>query len=205
MELDEFKKHWSNIQDKEINQQKYTTDKLDHIIMNTTKTLNELQEKSAYWNKLGKTVCTMLIAALLVNVAIGYFIPPKNNTVSQSLLYVAILIGYAFITMWLTQKQEQIFSNHNNGQNLKEALRKTLSDFKRFYIVFNLIYLVVFPAYFYAMIKLFLGFLALSQATIIMICIGGTIVTMIASHLYYLAKYGKKIKELAVNLKELEG
>jgi hypothetical protein len=71
--------------------------------------------------------------------------------------------------------------------------------------VFNLIYLVVFPAYFYAMIKLFFGFLALSTATILTICIGGTIVAMIGSHLYYMAKYAKKIKGLTANLQELEG
>jgi hypothetical protein len=105
MELDEFKKHWNNIQDKEINQQKYTTDKLDHIIMNTTETLNDLQKKSAYWNQFGKAVCTILIVGLLINVVMGYLMPTKGNIVPKSLVYVAILIVYAFVTMWLTGKQ----------------------------------------------------------------------------------------------------
>lgn len=203
MELDDFKKYWNNIQDKEIEEQKYTTEKLDHIIMNTTNTLSELLNKSIYWNKLGKAICSMLIGALLFNLVIFYFIPRKSNTFLESLLYVAILIAYALITMWVGNKQQQIFSIYN-GENLKDSLTKTLSAYKRYYIIFYLIYIVVFPAYFYAMIKLFFTYWALSTNTILIICSGGTLLALIGSHLYYRAKFAKKIKSLEINLKELE-
>ena len=56
MELDEFKTHWKDIHDSELKQQKYTTEKLDHIIMNTTNTLGELQKKNIYWSKRAKII-----------------------------------------------------------------------------------------------------------------------------------------------------
>jgi magnesium-transporting ATPase (P-type) len=204
MELDEFKKHWNNIQDKELEQQKYSTETLDHIIMNTTNTLGELKQKSVFWNKFSKIACTFLICALLLNLGVSYyFTPNRRNTFLESVLYVAILIGYALITIWAANKQQQIFSIYNNG-DLKEALRKTLSAFKRHYILINFISLFLFPAYFYAMIKLFFYNWGLSANMILMICLGGTIIILVSCHLYCKMKYANKIKELEANLKELE-
>ena len=203
MELDEFKKHWNSIQDKELEQYKHSTQTLDHIIMNTTNTLDELKQKSVFWNKFSKMACTFLICGLLLNLGVSYFIPNRRSTFWESVLYAAMLIGYALVTLWAANRQQQIFSIYNSG-DLKETLRKTLSAFKRHYILINFISLFIFPAYFYAMIKLFFFNWGLSANMILMICVGGTVITLVSSHLYCKMKYGNKIKELEANLNELE-
>jgi uncharacterized membrane protein YfcA len=206
MELDEFKAHWNSIQDNQLKQQKYTTEKLDHIIMNTTNTLNELQQKSISWNRIGKIIVTMMIGCFMIDLLLFYFLPNQGNMFSESLLYIAIMIIYGVVTIGIYEWQQQIFTMYDN-ENLKVTLRKTLSAFKRFYVVYNLIYFVLFPVYYYALIRFILLTVTIwKPSTNLILLISGllSIISLVGSHLYYKMKHGKKVKSLETNLRELE-
>jgi len=207
MELEEFKTHWKGIHDNELKQQEYTTEKLDHIIMNTTNTLGELQKKSTYANKRAKITGALIIGLFLIDLLLFYFLPNQGNRFSESLLYVAIISLTFIVNIGIYEWQQQIFTMYDN-ENLKVTLKKTLSAFKRFYIICNLISLVLLPLYFYASIKFMLVSLSIiwnpSANFILLMCGLLTIVTFISNLLTYERKHGKQIKALKVNLRELE-
>ncbi len=214
MELDEFKTYWNTIQDKEFEQQKLTKNKLDRIMMKITDTLDQLHQKSVYRNKISRTVCQMLIGMLfpflLIMLIKDYFVHGKNTVFSESfahivmsLLYVAIIVVYCLVTMWVSGQWQQIFTLKTH-ENLKEALRKTINSYKRFYVKFNIIYLFLYPTYYYAIIKLFVTYWTPSTNTILLTCGILTIASLGLGHLYYKKKSFNKIKMLEANLKELE-
>ncbi|MDP9076692.1 MAG: hypothetical protein M3O71_04650 [Bacteroidota bacterium] len=202
MELDDFKAHWNNIQQQQLKQQNHTPETLNRIITNTTNTIGYLHEKNVYWNKLGKAICSMLIVVLLINLAIRYFMPEKGINLGESATYVAIMIIYALVTMWVYQRQQNIFTIYNS-ENVKETLAKTVREFKRFYVLMNLIYLVLYPVYFYAFIKLFMFYWKFPAETVLIICGTATVACLLGSHIYYKIKYFKKIKSLEDDLAEL--
>ena len=202
MELDEFKLHWNAIQQKEIEEQKLTNETLNNLIMKTTSTLAEIQKTNAFWNKSGTAICASLIGILVVNLAISFFVPKYDQTYSQSVIPVIVMIVFAATSIWCYKRQQQIFDIRTD-ENLKEVLTKTLADFKRFYLLYNLIYIVLFPAYYYAFIVLFWGFLKISTINALFISTGLTVISFIINHWYYKVKYFSKIKILKDTLDEL--
>ncbi|SHM75120.1 hypothetical protein [Mucilaginibacter sp. OK098] len=203
MELDDFKAHWNTIQQKEFKQQKHTPETLNPILMNATNTLGQLHERNVYWGKLGKVICTALIVMLLMILPGHYFFPDKNTTFSQAVIYVAIMIIYALVTIWVYKRQQNIFTIYRS-ENLKETLTKTIAEFKRFYVLMNVIYLFLYPVYFYAFLKLFINsYWAIPTNIVLMLCGALTIVSLIGSHIYYKIKYFKRIASLEADLAEL--
>ncbi len=205
MELDEFKVYWQKIQEQENEQQKHTPETLKQLIMKTTNTLSEIQRKNIFWNNFAKAVCPALIAILLVELGINYFLPSSitGHSFLQAVPWVIIMVVFAIITMWASNKNEQIF-NIDTSKNLKETLTKAISDFKRFQILSNAIYLFLFPAYYWAFIKLLLNpYLKLTDHTTLWTCIVLTIVSYIGNFWYYMAKFHKRLKSMEANLKEL--
>jgi hypothetical protein len=213
MELDEFKTYWNTIQNKEFTQQKLTKEKLDQIIMKTANTLDYLQKDSDGWIKKNESNLKMLKGILipfsLIILVKASFMAGKTNSIGESLTYVGTSLAYItiilihyFITVWTFKRQRQIFTLNNSG-NLKETLTKTIADFKRFYIRFNIIYLFLYPVYFYSVIKL-ITYWTPSTNILLITCALLTIVTLALGHLLYKLKYSNKIKLLEANLKELE-
>jgi positive regulator of sigma E activity len=105
--------------------------------------------------------------------------------------------------MWVSRKNEQIFTI-DTSKNLKETLIKAISDFKRFQILSNAIYLFLFPVYYCAMIKLFfVQYFTLTTPTIIWICAALTVLSFIANFWYYRVKFHTRFKSMEANLEEL--
>ena len=202
MELDDFKAHWNTIQQQELKQQKHTSETLNHIIMNATNTLGQLHEKNVYWNKLGKAICTALIAVLLLSLVERYFFPDKGVAFGEATVYVVIMIIYALVTIWFYNRQQNIFTIYRS-ENLKETLTKTIAEFKKFYMLMNLVYLFLFPVYYYAFIKLFITYWAIPTNVVLIICGVLTIASLIGSHIYYKIKYFGRIASLEADLAEL--
>jgi len=201
MELDELKEDWNKLQQE---QKELSIHAINQIIMNTNTTINELQQKNRYWNNLGKVIFPMLIVVLIINVIIGYFVPKPHTTFLSSVSYALIMIIFAVVSMYMYRWQEIILAYYNAG-DLKASLSKTIKDFKRFYLLYNLTYLVLYPAYFYAMFKLLLNVvLHLSDNTTLISCAILSILSIIASHIYYRPTYFKRIRSLEADLKELD-
>lgn len=192
------------MQEQEAEQQKHSTQTLENIIMKTMATLEELQKKNAYWNSFGKAVCSALIAVLLVELAIVYFVPLEGHTFARSLPWVTVMILFAIVTMWMGNRLEQIF-NVDTSKTLKESLTKTIADYRYTYRLWYIVYLFLFPAYFCAMIKLFLNpYWVLSTATTIWVCMVLTVLAFAGNYWYYKSKYDNRIKMLEENLKDLD-
>lgn len=207
MELDEFKVHWNNIQDKEFQQQKISPEKLEQIIMNTTETVGYLHEKSRYWNKLGKSTIRMSIGIQVVFLAVTFIKGIYQHgltSVLSSVSFMFILMFYCMVTLWVYKRQEKIFTIYNSD-NIKLTLEQTITAFKKFYLTFNVIYLFLYPAYFYAAIKLFMTSWHPSPLTTLITCALATAIALIGGHWYYKVKFFKKLKSLEENLKHLEG
>ncbi|MDB5090939.1 MAG: hypothetical protein JWR09_4933 [Mucilaginibacter sp.] len=202
MELDDFKAHWNTIQQQELKQQKHTPETLNNIIMNATNTLGQLHEKNVYWNNFSKVICKILIVFLLIILVEHYFFPHKEITFGETTIYVAIMIIYAVITMWVYKRQQNIFTIYHS-ENLKETLTKTIAEFKRFYVLMNVIYLFLYPLYFYAFIKLFITYWAIPTNIVLIVCGALTIASLIGGHIYYKIKYFRKIESLEADLAEL--
>lgn len=213
MELDEFKTYWKTIQDKEFTQQRLPKEKLDQIIMETSHTLDQLQSKSTYWIKTNniniKKLKILIIPFVLIILVKAYFMLGKTETlgafaiyIGKSIAYMGIILIHYFTTVWIFKRQQEIFA-FNHTENLKETLTKTIEDFKRYYVKFNIIYLFLYPLYFYSVIKL-MTFWTPSQNTLLLTCALLTFVTLAITHLLYKLKYSGKIKALKANLKELE-
>jgi hypothetical protein len=206
MELDEFKAHWNSIQDKEFQQQKVSPEKLEQIIMNTTDTLGELHSKTIYWKKISKTTNQMLIGVLavaLLIVVIKDIYQHKLADVFLSIAYATIIALFCIVTVWAYKKQEQIFTIYNND-NIKATLKHTITAFKKYYLMLNIIYLFLYPSYCYAVIKLFIPYWHPSQQTIYITCAIITFILLAGGHWYYKAKFFKKLKSLEGNLRDLE-
>ncbi|MGY3055749.1 glucan phosphoethanolaminetransferase (alkaline phosphatase superfamily) [Pedobacter sp. UYEF25] len=206
MELDEFKAHWKTIQDNEFQQQKIPSEKLKQIIMNTTDTLGHLHSKSAYWKKFGTATNQILLGMLavvsLIMLIKGIYLH-RIAGILESVAYLTIMVIYCIVTIWVFKRQEQIFTIYS-GDNVMVTLKQTISAFRRFYLMFNIIYLFLYPAYFYAVIKLFLPYWHPSLQTIFITCALATSISLIGGHWYYKVKFFKKLKSLEENLKYLE-
>lgn len=207
MELDEFKSHWNAIQDKEFQQQKISQEKLEQIIMNITETLGQMHAKSIYWKNIGKRVIPMLIGilamVLLITLVKAFYTHSKVSTALVSTIYIAVLVIYCMATMWVYNRQVQIFTIYNNG-NVKESVKQTITAFKRFYLISNIIYLFLYPAYYYAVIKLLMPYWHPSLQTIFTIVIIVTVLSLAGGHWYYKVKFFKKLRSLEANLADLE-
>ena len=201
MELEELKENWNKLQQQ---QKELSTQTINQIIMNTTTTIHQMQQKNQYWNNLGKVIFPMLIIVLIINVIIGYFVAKPHTTFLSSVSYALIMIVFAVVSMYMYRWQEKILAYYNAG-DLKASLTKTIKDFKRCYLIYNLTYLVLFPAYFYAMFKLLLNVvLHLSENTTLISCTMLSILSIISCHLYYRVTYFKRIRSLESDLRELD-
>lgn len=206
MELDDFKAHWNALQQKEIQQQNISPEKLNQIIMNATNTIGELHAKSSYWSKFGKSIMQVLIIVAAVGlITIGQRI--YNHQLVSALAAVGwllVIYVYAIVSIWAYKKQVEVFTIYNSD-NLKLTLERTITGFRKFYRMYNLIYLFLYPAYFYAVIELLIPNWHLSWQTELAICGGGTVVALLLGHWYYKIKFFKKLRSLEADLKELNG
>lgn len=207
MELDEFKTHWNSIQQQEFQQQKLSTEKLEEIIMTTTETVSQLHSKSVFWRKTGVPIIQVLIVTLTVVllIIIGQAIyRHKLDGVFEAMAYLSVMGIFCAVSIWMYKKQEQIFTIYIN-ENIRATLTHTITAFKRFYVLINVIYLFLYPAYYYAVIKLLIPYWHTTQQTIFIACAVASVLSLAGGHWYYKAKFFKKIKSLELNLKELEG
>lgn len=203
MELDEFKKHWNSTQ-QELKQQVYTPEIINKIIMDTTSTLGELQEKSSFWKTVGSWNSVLMLLPLIGYCTMLYYRGEASQTILAKLPLMAILVVFALFSNWTYKRQEEIFSETSN-ESIRERISSTLVNFKRYYRFTNLIFLLLAPVAFYAVFEVFLtNGLKLPLSSILLTCVALTGLSFFLRYWYYRTIFFKRIKAMEANLKELE-
>ncbi|MHA6248238.1 hypothetical protein ACXYMU_09905 [Pontibacter sp. CAU 1760] len=203
MELEEFKAHWKAVQQEDIIQQEHTPETLNQIIINTTNTMGELQEKSSYWRTFGSWNSGLMLLLVIVYCSMLYYRGEAVQTILDKLPLITIIVVFALFSNWVYKRQEEIFSATTN-ESLKEGIRNTLLNFKRYYRFTNLVFLLLAPVAFYAIFELFLKGMALPLSSILLISIALTVFSFAIRYWYYRTIYFKRIKAMEANLSELE-
>jgi hypothetical protein len=203
MELDEFKKRWGSVRQEEPEQLGHTREVIDGIIRSNTNSLGELREKSAFWNRIGGWN-----SALMILLAVGYLVWQYQRGIevlalAWKLPLVAVLVGFALFSRWTYSRQEEIFSENTDASS-REALRKILSDFKRYYRFTNIVFLIISPVAFYAVFEVFLQGSGLSLTKTMLVATALTGLSFLFRYWYYKAVYFKRIRAIESNLRELE-
>ena len=202
MELDEFKAYRKAAQEKEIEQQNLTTENLNNIIMKTTDILNELHARNTRSNRWIKIAYAILISTVFFQIAIGLLLNGPESFTKSIPFYLIIVLLIASAT-WVYRVQERAFVILKN-ENLKVSLRKTVANFKRFYIKYVAIYLFLLPATFYTGFGDLTRVFNISQDFKIITSVLFTFFTLVFTHIYFKKKYFSRIAEMETHLKELE-
>jgi hypothetical protein len=204
MELDEFKAHWKAVQQQELKQQAHTPEELDRIIVNSTSTLGELQEKSSFWKTVSSWNSALMYLPLIGYCTLLFYRGEPSQVILGKLPLMAVVVVFSWFSNWTYKRQEAIFSETTN-ESLKEGIRNTLVNFKKYYRFTNLVFVVLAPIAFYAVFELFLAKgLKLSLSTTLLICVALTVLSFLLRYWYYRTIFFKRIKVLEANLKELE-
>ena len=201
MELDEFKQSWGAARREGPEQGAPTREALDRILARNARSLGELREKSAFWNRFGGWN-----AALLVLLAVGCLVwhchrGLGGGALAGKLPLAAVLVGFAGFSRWTYRRQEQIFSE-NTAASSREALRRTLAAFKTYYRFTNAVFLVVSPVAFYAVFEL--PGVGLPFATTSLASAALTGFSFLFRYWYYRAVFFRRIKAMEANLRELD-
>ena len=201
MELDEFKKSWGTARREQSAPGGHTRQALAKIIERNTNSLGELRDKSAFWNRIGGWN-----AVLLVLLTVGYLVWQYHRGLTGAALagklpLVAVLVGFALFSGWSYRRQEEIFSQNTDASS-REALRRTLAEFRKYYRFTNSVFLVVSPVAFYAVFEL--PGIGLPFATSSLVAVALTGFSFLLRYWYYRAVFFRRIKAMEANLRELE-
>lgn len=201
MELDEFKKSWGTARREQPAPGEHTRQALAKIIERNTNSLGELRDKSAFWNRIGGWN-----AVLLVLLTVGYLVWQYHRglagaALAEKLPLVAVLVGFALFSGWSYRRQEEIFSQNTDASS-REALHRTLAEFRKYYRFTNSVFLVVSPVAFYAVFELPGIGLPFATSSLVAVALMGF--SFLLRYWYYRAVFFQRIKAMEANLRELE-
>jgi hypothetical protein len=201
MELDEFKQSLGTARPEGPVPGGYTREAVNQMLARNTGALGELREKSAFWSKAGGWNAALLV--LLTGGCLGwqYHLGLGKGALAVKLALAAVLVGFALFSGWSYRRQEQIFSEYTDASS-REALRRTLAAFKKYYRFTNSVFLVISPVAFYAVLEL--AGLGLSLATSGLVVAALTGCSFLGRHWYYRAVFFRRIQAMEANLRELE-
>jgi uncharacterized protein (DUF3820 family) len=201
MELDDFKKSWGTARRQGSEPGGHTREAVNRILARNTHSLGELQEKSAFWNRIGKWNAALLVLLPVAYLVWQYHRGLGGGALAGKLSLVAVLVGFALFAGWTYRRQAEIFSENTNATT-REALRQTLGAFKNYYRFTNTVFLVVSPVAFYAVFEV-QGF-GLSFATTSLACAALTGFSFLFRYWYYRVVFFRGVKAMEANLRELE-
>jgi hypothetical protein len=219
MELDQLKTYWQTEQEKQINTQTLNKQKLETLMNTIESNLHTLQQKNEYWYKLTITLNKMVALVWVALLVIYLALPDTKSHVNLRLLaHLLFAILASATAIWSMRRQKEIF-NMINGDSLVRTLHEMIKKFKHFYLVVNMIFLVLLPAYFYILIAIPTSSsrvhgsyarlahhidLALPGAALkVLCCLAATFVIMALNHWYYYRAYFKRIAQMQQSLDEL--
>lgn len=204
MELDEFKSRWGAARQEGPEPHGHAREAINRIIEGNTSSLGELREKSAFWNRVGGWNSALMVLLAAVYLAWQYHRGMGGPELAWKLPLVGALVGFALFSGWAYRRQEEIFSENTDASS-REALSRTLSDFKRYYRFTNTVFLVISPVAFYAVFAVFVPGSGLSKTAAILASAALTGFSFLFRYWYYRAVFFRRIRGMESNLHELEG
>src|ERR1035437_2444267 len=114
MELDEFKAYWNNMQEKEIEKQKLTTETLNKMTAKIVDTLEGIQKKNVILGTMGKTMSSCLIIIGLVKLCYLCFFSIHDRLFMLSLLHTCFTVGFSIYLIWFYKRVMHIFDINTN-------------------------------------------------------------------------------------------
>jgi Flp pilus assembly protein TadB len=219
MELEQLKTYWQTEQEKQINTQTLNKQKLETLMNTIESNLHTLQQKNEQWYKLTLTLYKMVALVWGILLVIYLVLPDTKSHINiQLLAHLLFVILISATAIWSMRRQKEIFDTAN-GDSLVGTLHEVIKKFKRFYLVVNLIFLVLLPAYFYILIAIPTSSsrvhgsyarlahhidIALPGTTLkVLCCLAATLTIIALSHWYYYRAYFKRIAQMQQSLDEL--
>ena len=204
MELKDFKQLWNREPEKENRVITNTSEILNNILMNTNSLIGKLNTKTLYWWKLTRNTFTLLMLVVLLNIAMFFLFPDKFQNLQKALPVFGVIALFAFSTIWIYYEKVKIFEV-NDSDSLRLSIENVLKRFNRWYALFTLLYIVIFPLLYYVIIKITLQpfHITLPFKTEAGYSILLSIVSLIGNHIYYKKTYFKWLYNLKNNLREI--
>jgi hypothetical protein len=205
MELDNFKNIWKSQVERDIINKENISENIKEIIMRTTDILAELTHTNRHWWKTIKTTMLLLLGITALNFILFLIAPEKFQHIKNPFPYYAIISSSAFISLALYHFQHKIF-DINISVDLRSAIENAIRQFNKFYFLYNIIYLILFPVLFYFVVKVVLQLFGINISLITALLLSGilTVFWLVVNHFYYKKKYFKRILQLKISMKELK-
>jgi hypothetical protein len=204
MELDNFKNIWKSQLERDINSNENVSEKIKGIIMKTTDILSELTYSNRYWWKSIKTTMILLLGITAINLVMFLLFPENFQHIKNPFPYYAIIASFAFISLGLYYFQLKIF-DINISVDLRSAIENAIRQFNKFYLLYNMSYIILFPILFYFITKVTLQLFDINMtlSSGLFFSVALTVICLLINHFYYKKKYFRRIIQLKINLKEL--
>lgn len=204
MELNEFKDLWKADFEKETTGDKLTEEKLNKIMMKATTTLTKLNHSNLYWWKFTKYLVIVLLTVLLTKAATLTMGNNSTPLINSPILYLGLIALFGLTTLWMYYELVKIFEV-TDISNLKLTIEIAIKRFKRWYLMVNLIYLLLLPLVFFASLRNVLPayHIQLSVNTDLIITVAVSVFILIANHINFKFTYFKWLNSMQKNLDEL--
>lgn len=206
MELKELKEIWHTEVGSRALADKYHSQKINEIIMNAHFTLDNLHRTNIFWWTFSKISTVVLIAILALTLSLFLIDPSSYSQLRAAMPVIGIIAFCSLLTLWLYYEQAKTF-DIVDAANLKAAIEYSLQRFVRFYSLFSIVNLIMFPVVFYiAILSIEVGFFHIEiifDERIAYQSVVLALIAMAANHWYYRKKYFARFTALRNNLREL--
>ena len=203
MELEEFKRHWSEKLEKEFQGHQHSPQHINEIIMKTKTVMNKIAKISKFW----LYICYISVTLFGLSAIASFMVYPSNpeKFAPDFIWYNLFLLVFILITTLLYYAQYRIFDLKNADSNLKSGIENAINRFRDFYKLSFGIYTILFPFIFYIIMvtqgsSLISG---LSLSTNIIAALVLSVLSLWGNHLYYKKTYFTWINRMEANLQEL--
>lgn len=205
MELDNFKNIWKSQVERDIVNNENISENIKEIIMRANDILAELTHTNRHWWKTIKTTMILLLGITAIKFILFLIAPEKFQYIKNPFPYYAIITSFAFISLAIYHFQLKIF-DINISVDLRSAIENAIRKFNKFYLLYNIIYLIFFPILFYFAITVVLQLFDINIPFITGLLLSGILAVfcLVINHFYYKKKYFKRIIQLKSSLKELK-
>ena len=203
MELEEFKKYWSEELEKEFQGHQHSPQHINEIIMKTRTTMDKIVKMNKFWLYVCYASVAFMGLATTAGIMEYQYHPEKFSP--DFIWYNLFLFVFILITTWLYYVQHKIFDLKSADIDLRSAIEKSIGRFNDFYRLSFGMYAILFPFIFFIVMSTLGNSLLpnLNTGLNILIAIILSGLSLWGNHLYYKKTYFTWINRMKSNLQEL--